>query len=93
VKTWSYIFAAALILVLSALPETVLAQGCAACKTALESDLDNGGSIAKGLNTGILYLMAIPYLILILGAYFFFKKPIDAKVKAWRMKYFPSKSV
>ena len=66
------------------------AQGCSLCRTAPASDLENGGSIANGLNTGILYLMAIPYLILMLGAYFFFKKPIDAKIKTWKEKYFPA---
>jgi hypothetical protein len=64
---------------------------CAMCKTSAESDLTNGGSTAQGLNTGILYLMAIPYVILMLGAYFFFKKPIDEKIKSWRDKYFPAK--
>jgi hypothetical protein len=65
---------------------------CAMCKTSVESDLANGGSIATGLNKGILYLMGVPYLALILGAYFFFKKPVDAKVKAWRDKHFRFKS-
>jgi len=68
------------------------AAQCAMCKTSLESDLENGGSIANGLNTGILYLMTIPYLILMIGGYFFFKKQVDAKLKSWRDKYFPSKT-
>ena len=66
---------------------------CSVCRTSLESDLKNGGSIATGLNTGILYLMAVPYIILMIGGYFAFKKPIDAKVKAWKKKHFPSKQV
>lgn len=66
---------------------------CAMCKTSVESDLANGGSIAQGLNKGILYLMAVPYLVLMLGAYFFFKKPIDAKIKAFRDKHFRFKSI
>ncbi len=37
---------------------------CAMCKANAESSLRNGSSIAKGLNTGILYLMAVPYLML-----------------------------
>lgn len=37
---------------------------CAMCRANAESNLKNGGSIAKGLNSGILYLMAIPYLLL-----------------------------
>lgn len=41
----------------------VLAQ-CAMCRANASSSLRNGSSIAKGLNTGILYLMAIPYLLL-----------------------------
>ncbi|HEY0031482.1 MAG TPA: hypothetical protein VGC65_12030 [Bacteroidia bacterium] len=64
---------------------------CAMCKTSVESDLNGGGSIGRGLNTGILYLMAIPYILIIGGGYFFFKKPIDAKLKAWKNKHFPSK--
>ncbi len=66
---------------------------CAMCKTSAESDLTSGGSTAQGLNTGILYLMAIPYVILMLGAYFFFKKPIDEKIKSWKNKYFPAKQL
>ncbi|MGZ4035746.1 MAG: hypothetical protein ACXVPU_16970 [Bacteroidia bacterium] len=66
---------------------------CAMCKTSVESDLKSGGSIGRGLNTGILYLMTVPYIILIIGGYAFFKKPIDAKIKAWKEKHFPSKQV
>lgn len=66
---------------------------CAMCRTSAESDLKSGGSIAKGLNSGILYLMAIPYLILMLGGYFFFKRTIDAKIKTWKLKLFPAKSL
>lgn len=63
------------------------------CKTTAESDLESGGSIATGLNTGILYLMAIPYIMLMAGGYFFFfRKPIDAKLKQWKDKLFPAKS-
>lgn len=37
---------------------------CAMCKAAAESDLENNSkSIARGLNRGILFLMAVPYLI------------------------------
>lgn len=41
----------------------VLAQ-CAMCKAVAESDLEGGGTAATGLNTGILYLMGFPYLML-----------------------------
>jgi hypothetical protein len=66
---------------------------CAMCKTSVESDLNTGGSIGKGLNTGILYLMSIPYLLLMAGAYYFFRKQINAKLKGWKEKYFPKKQV
>lgn len=88
-KNTKYWFATALLLILD--KASVYAQ-CAMCKSTVESDMANGNdSMAQGLNTGILYLMAIPYIVLMLGGYFFFKKPIDAKIKVWRNKYFPSK--
>ena len=33
------------------------------CRMAAESNLDNGGTEGRGLNTGILYLFSMPYLI------------------------------
>ncbi len=64
---------------------------CAMCKATATSDLDGGGTIATGLNTGIFYLMAIPYIILMIGGYFFFKKTVDEKVKALKNRIFSSK--
>ena len=41
---------------------------CAMCKAVVEANLDSGGSIGAGLNDGILYLMAMPYIsILVVG--------------------------
>ena len=37
---------------------------CAMCKAVVESGIDNGGLSAGGINTGILYLMFIPYALL-----------------------------
>jgi hypothetical protein len=68
----------------------MLAQ-CAMCKAVTKSDLEAGGNISNGINSGILYLMLIPYLILMVGGYFFFKKTIDAKVKELKNKYFAAK--
>lgn len=34
------------------------------CKAVAESSQQGGSAIAEGLNDGILYLMAFPYLIL-----------------------------
>lgn len=49
------------------IPETVNAQ-CAMCRAALESEADN--SRAEGINNGIVYLMAIPYILV--GGLFYF---------------------
>jgi len=40
----------------------LLAQ-CPMCRMAAESNLDAGGTEGRGLNTGILYLFSMPYLI------------------------------
>ncbi|MBX7141570.1 MAG: hypothetical protein K1X63_10875 [Chitinophagales bacterium] len=36
---------------------------CALCKSTAESSLKEGSTQAKGLNTGILYLLVMPYLL------------------------------
>lgn len=54
---------------------------CAMCKQAASSSLDNDpGSMAKNLNTGILYLMAIPYILIA----FIFRKQLVALWRSWR---------
>lgn len=68
-----------LMFVLSAQTE-VIAQ-CAMCKQAAETSLkSNPGSLARGLNSGILYLMAVPYLMIL----FIFRKQI---VRLWKSKF------
>lgn len=54
---------AALSLVLATLSLSAQAQ-CAMCKAAAETDLEGGQGVADGLNEGILYLMAFPYLLI-----------------------------
>ncbi len=53
-----------IVLILLVLPfgAELLAQ-CPMCRMAAESNLDNGGTEGRGLNTGILYLFSMPYLI------------------------------
>ena len=41
-----------------------LSAQCPMCKIAAESNLKNGGSQGKGLNLGILYMLATPYLLI-----------------------------
>ena len=48
---------------------------CAMCKAAVEANLDGGGTKGAGLNEGILYLMAMPYLsILLFGIFYTLQK-------------------
>lgn len=36
---------------------------CPMCKMAAESNLKNGGTAGAGLNAGILYMLATPYIL------------------------------
>lgn len=44
-------------------PVTADAQ-CPMCRMSAESNLKNGGSAGKGLNNGILYMLATPYILI-----------------------------
>ena len=61
---------------------------CAMCKATAASDLKNGGTLGKGLNFGILYLMCIPYLILFGLCFLFFRKQMTEKFHLFRSKLF-----
>lgn len=53
------------------IPETVDAQ-CAMCRAVLESE--ESGKTAEGINNGIVYLMAIPYILVATLFYFVYRK-------------------
>lgn len=54
---------------------------CAMCKQAAESSMkSNPNSMARSLNSGILYLMAVPYLLIA----FIFRKQL---VQLWRRAF------
>jgi len=62
-----------IIILLFILAGNVSAQ-CAMCRANAESNLKSGkNKIGRGLNTGILYLMSVPYLMGGLAAYIYFK--------------------
>lgn len=46
-----------------AAPNMELNAQCPMCKIGAESNLKNGGAAGKGLNTGILFMLSAPYLI------------------------------
>jgi len=54
---------------------SIFAQ-CAMCRAIPSSNQEAGGSIANGLNTGILYLMAVPYLLIFGFIAFYFREKI-----------------
>ena len=69
-KKWIFLS----LLVLFFVNQEVIAQGCAQCKVLAEqaaTDADES-SFGSNINTGILYLMLIPYALLI----FLFRKKI-----------------
>lgn len=50
-----------------------LAAQCPMCKMSAESNLRDGGTAGKGLNAGILYMLATPYLLVGAMAYLWWR--------------------
>ncbi len=63
---------------------------CAMCKSGVASNLEGGGNTGRGINTGILYLMAIPYLLLGGLLVYIFRKQLSEKLKHFKSHYFSS---
>jgi len=58
---------------------------CAMCKQAAETSLkSNPKSLARSLNSGILYLMAVPYLMIM----FIFRKQLMHLFKGLKARFF-----
>lgn len=53
--------------------QNALAQ-CANCAATVESNVNSGGSVAKGLNNGIMFLLAMPYLAIVVVGIIWYKK-------------------
>jgi hypothetical protein len=53
---------------------------CAMCRSTLENNFSNGNpGIGAGINTGILYLLVLPYLAIIVLGYLWFKTSRNAQ--------------
>lgn len=63
---------ALLVLALVFIEHQAVAQ-CVMCKAVAEDSAEAGG-LGEGLNRGILYLMAVPYVLLGALGYIFFRK-------------------
>jgi hypothetical protein len=67
-----------LILVALVLLPNITEAQCAMCKASVETSQGQKNSVAGGINQGILYLMAVPYLLLA----FIFRKQL---ITVWRV--------
>ncbi len=69
-KKLSLVFSLALVLVF--LAHDGFAQ-CAMCKATIEANSTNSSKYGVGLNTGILYLMMVPYIAAAVIGYFWYR--------------------
>jgi len=82
-RTWGKIL---LVFALLFIVDLAFGQGCSQCKLVAEqgSELDEA-SFGSNINTGILFLMAIPYIIIGTAALaFFYRKRI---IKFFKKKF------
>ncbi len=68
-KTVFLVFFLVLVALIS---QDVMAQ-CAMCKATVNENVVTGKGKGQGLNSGILYLMAFPYIIASVIGYFWYK--------------------
>ncbi len=69
-----------MVLVFMLLSADIYAQ-CPMCRMAAESNLENGGTAGRGLNNGILYMLATPYLIIGIIGFVWWRNRVNAKEK------------
>lgn len=75
------LFLTILLLVIISVTTEVLAQGCPMCKTSLEEARKNGSMVGNTLNNGILYLLALPYLVVAAFGVIWYRNAKNKKVK------------
>lgn len=46
---------------------------CPMCRMSAESNLKDGGTVAAGLNKGIIFLLTVPYILISTVGYFWWK--------------------
>ena len=59
-------------IVLLLVTESLMAQ-CPMCRMSLESNLEDGGTMGRTINAGILYMLGMPYLLVGLLGYIWYK--------------------
>lgn len=73
------LFSILVLLSLMLLQDDLFAQGCVQCRMGPSSNLEGGGNVARGINSGILYLMLIPYLLIMSIVGYVFRKQLSEK--------------
>lgn len=71
-----------LILVCVMLVNVDLVAQCPMCRMSAESNLSSGGTAAKGLNNGILYIFVFPYILVSIIGYIWWKNNKKSKLEA-----------
>ena len=61
-----------ILLAICLISNELLAQ-CPMCKIAAESNMKAGGTAGRGLNAGILYMLVLPYMMVSIMAYIWWK--------------------
>jgi hypothetical protein len=63
-----------MVLILSVVSSIETSAQCAMCRTTLENNISQGNpGIAAGINFGILYLLATPYVAIAVIGFFWFR--------------------
>jgi hypothetical protein len=75
----SLLFSLLILAFIICLQADVFAQGCVQCRMGPSSNLESGGNVARGINSGILYLMLIPYLLIMSIVGYVFRKQLSEK--------------
>jgi branched-subunit amino acid transport protein len=69
-----------LFLMFSGIAVSAAMAQCAMCRSTLENNYSNGDpGIAAGINTGILYLLSMPYLAVMVLGYLWYKSSKNAQ--------------
>jgi len=67
------LFLLVIVLLFVSFQQELLAQ-CAMCKAVLESNMQSGEeAVGKGINSGIMYIMFVPYILLGTIGYFMYR--------------------
>ncbi|WP_026998394.1 hypothetical protein [Eisenibacter elegans] len=80
-----YVFRVFVLALLGMLSTTTAWAQCAMCRATIESNISDGGAgLARGLNAGILYLAAFPYLVVLAIALLWYRRSRQLRLRSRR---------